>query len=181
MPESPKLPQKAASQIWAYYSDGTVSLYRLLSISTLMTGSPGTWNSVCVKNGPGSVGQNVVLFRSNLHNYYYVGDNDEVIKDGYKPEPAVGQFWLNVTKGPLRIIGTGRPRGSIPVYKCKEYSYPKGYFEQPEVTFVGWYDTSGVVAKNGIDLKRYPHKCPTCKEAAYIGFNQIDCSAGCRK
>lgn len=26
---------------------------------------------------------------------------------------------------------------------------------------------------------RYPHTCPRCNAAAYIGFNSVDCSAGC--
>lgn len=27
---------------------------------------------------------------------------------------------------------------------------------------------------------RYPHRCPFCSAAAYIGFNQIECRALCR-
>jgi hypothetical protein len=29
---------------------------------------------------------------------------------------------------------------------------------------------------NEIDLNRYPHKCPKCNSAAYIGFNHVECT-----
>jgi hypothetical protein len=30
------------------------------------------------------------------------------------------------------------------------------------------------------DLSRYPHKCPKCTGPAYIGFNSVECSRGCK-
>jgi len=31
-----------------------------------------------------------------------------------------------------------------------------------------------------VSLANYPHKCPKCNGPAYIGFNSIDCSKGCK-
>jgi len=31
-----------------------------------------------------------------------------------------------------------------------------------------------------VSLANYPHKCPSCGEPAYIGFNSIDCSGKCK-
>lgn len=30
-----------------------------------------------------------------------------------------------------------------------------------------------------VDLSRFPHACPRCGQAAYVGFASVDCSAGC--
>lgn len=34
--------------------------------------------------------------------------------------------------------------------------------------------------KPEIDLSKFPHKCPRCSKAAYIGFASIECSEGCK-
>lgn len=30
------------------------------------------------------------------------------------------------------------------------------------------------------DRRRFPHRCPRCGAAAFVGFNLVDCKAGCR-
>lgn len=32
----------------------------------------------------------------------------------------------------------------------------------------------------GVDRARYPHSCVRCGGPAFVGFNQADCSEGCR-
>lgn len=32
--------------------------------------------------------------------------------------------------------------------------------------------------KSPLELQ-YPHECPYCKSAAYVGFSSLECSAGC--
>jgi hypothetical protein len=32
----------------------------------------------------------------------------------------------------------------------------------------------------GPDRGRFPHDCPFCQRPAFVGFNQVDCSGGCR-
>lgn len=32
----------------------------------------------------------------------------------------------------------------------------------------------------GVDLSRFPHLCPRCGAAAYIGFDSVDCSRRCK-
>lgn len=31
-----------------------------------------------------------------------------------------------------------------------------------------------------VDLTRYPHKCPRCRAAAYVGLFAVECSASCQ-
>jgi hypothetical protein len=30
------------------------------------------------------------------------------------------------------------------------------------------------------DNERFPHRCPKCDKPAYIGMNNVECSAGCK-
>lgn len=39
---------------------------------------------------------------------------------------------------------------------------------------------TGVKVSPRIDLSRFPHSCPRCGAAAYVGFTSVDCSQGCR-
>lgn len=44
-------------------------------------------------------------------------------------------------------------------------------------TMSEWLSSWG---SRSIDLSRFPHSCPRCGNAAYVGFNSIDCSQeGC--
>lgn len=36
------------------------------------------------------------------------------------------------------------------------------------------------MARNAPDAGRFPHRCPRCNSPAFIGFNLIECTGGCR-
>lgn len=51
----------------------------------------------------------------------------------------------------------------------------------------GWLALWGSLCESGDyllpkrpDLSRFPHLCPRCGSAAYVGLNEVDCSEGCR-
>lgn len=35
------------------------------------------------------------------------------------------------------------------------------------------------VSQPPVDLSRFPHSCPRCGGAAYVGLSDVDCSRGC--
>jgi hypothetical protein len=118
--------------------------------------------------------------------FYYTGEvKDGVLEPEYRPEPDIGQYWIDKDKNndcDYKIIKIEGPEyifkdKTVDNVRTKLFFY-KDRFK--ELNFVGYFDTSNLIAKPTIDLNKYPHKCPTCSLPAYIGFNSIDCSNGCK-